>query len=188
MTTFEKYKRERERRTNYKKRLAILKSGKTRLVVRKSLKNIVAQLIEFHPEGDKTVLAVSSRELLKHGWKASKSNIPAAYLTGLLLGKKAQEKKIKQAVLDIGMQPCVKWSRIFAVVKGAVDAGLDIPHSDEVLPKEDRISGKHISDYAVLLKKDKKGYEKQFSHYLKEKINPEDLAKHFEDVRRKILK
>jgi large subunit ribosomal protein L18 len=142
-------RRKREGKTNFKKRLKLLMSKKPRLVVRNSLMNTSCQIIEFFPEGDRVVVAAHSRELTKFGWKFHKGNIPAAYLTGLLLGVKAKEKGIKEAVLDIGLRGPVRGSRVFACLKGAVDAGLGVAYSEEIVPKDGRLSGKHISDEVV---------------------------------------
>ncbi len=141
------FRRRREFKTNYKKRLTLLKSRKPRLVVRKSLKYIRAQIIEYDEKGDKTIASVVSSELKKLGWNFACDNTPAAYLTGLLIGKKAKEKKIDEVVLDAGLHTSTKGSRIYAVVKGAVDAGLKLPYDPVVLPSDERISGKHIADY-----------------------------------------
>lgn len=138
------FKRRREGKTNYKRRLKLLSSKKPRLVVRKSLKYIRAQIVEFDKKGDKTIVSAFSKELEKLGWKYSFKNLPASYLTGLLIGKRAIEKGLKEAILDIGLYPSTKESRIYACVKGALDAGLKIPVSEEVLPSEERIRGEHI--------------------------------------------
>jgi large subunit ribosomal protein L18 len=153
-----KFKRRIEGKTNYRKRLALLKSGKVRLVIRKSLSNISVQLVNFNPSGDQTVASAVSSELKKFGWTKT-GNIPAAYLTGLLAGKKAKEKNVTEAVLDLGVQTSTKGSRIYAALKGVLDAGIDIPHSKDILPSEDRINGKHIS---------------------------EEISKQFDDVKKKI--
>lgn len=153
-----KFKRRMEMKTNYRKRLALLKSGKVRLVIRKSLSNISVQLVNFNPSGDQTVVSAVSSELKKFGWTKT-GNIPAAYLTGLLAGKKAKEKNVTEAVLDIGVQTSTKGSRIYAALKGVLDAGINIPHSKDILPSEDRINGKHIS---------------------------EEVSKQFDDVKKKI--
>jgi len=138
------FKRRREKKTNYKRRLALLKSGITRLVIRKSLSNISIQFINFVAKGDVTLATANSTELKKFGWNKT-GNIPAAYLTGLLAGKKAKEKKIEKANLDLGLQISTKGSRIYAALKGVVDSGVNVPHSEDILPSEDRIKGKHIS-------------------------------------------
>jgi large subunit ribosomal protein L18 len=137
------FRRRREEKTDYKRRLALLKSKKTRVVVRKSLSNITVQFVDYFTSGDKTVACANSTELKKFGW-TSTGNVPAAYLTGLLAGKKAREKKVDEAVLDLGIQIKTKGSRLYAALKGVVDAGVNVPHSPEILPSEDRIRGKHI--------------------------------------------
>jgi len=87
------FKRRYEKKTNYKKRLGLLLSEKPRLVVRKFLRHTKAQIIKYEPKGDKTVVSANTQELEKLGWKYSTSNIPAAYLTGLLIGQRAKKKK-----------------------------------------------------------------------------------------------
>ena len=137
-------RRKKEGRTDYRKRFALLKSKQLRLVVRKSNKHILLQLVKYSENGDVVLYTAHSKELKKFGWELSTSNIPAAYLTGLLIGKKS---KGEEAILDIGLQSPIKGSRIFAVLKGASDGGLKIEYSEEVLPKEDRITGKHITEH-----------------------------------------
>lgn len=158
-----RFRRRRTGKTDYKKRLAMLLSNKNRLIIRKSLKNIVLQVAEYHPSGDRILASAHSGELEKFGWNINKGNIPAAYLTGLLFGKKLKEKKIGDAILDTGMQRSVKASRIYAALKGVLDAGINVPHSKEILPDENRTSGKHIQDHT------KKEVQKMFTN-AKEKI------------------
>ena len=146
------FRRRREGKTDYKKRLKLLLSDKPRLVVRRSLKFIRVQITDFSKEGDKTLVAASSQELKKLGWKFSFDNLPAAYLTGLLIGKKALKKGIKEAALDSGLYTSTKGNRIYVSAKGAADAGLKIPLSEEVLCKEDRIKGMHIASYDIKFK------------------------------------
>jgi large subunit ribosomal protein L18 len=141
-------KRRAKKKTNYKKRLGLLKSESTRLVIRKSLSNIFVQFVNFDPKGDQTVACALSTELKKIGWDKT-GNVPAAYLTGLLAGKKAREKKIDSAILDLGLQTSTKGSRIYAALKGVIDSGINVPHSEDILPSEDRIKGKHISEETV---------------------------------------
>jgi large subunit ribosomal protein L18 len=141
------FKRRRLGKTDYKKRLRLLLSKKPRLVVRRSLKYILAQIIEFAKGGDKTLVQASSKELKKFGWEFACDNLPAAYLTGLLIGKKALAKGIKEAILDSGLYSSTKGNRIYAVVKGARDAGLEVPVDESILPNEERIKGLHISTY-----------------------------------------
>lgn len=181
------YRRKRESRTNYKKRLALLKSGQNRLVIRRSLNTITAQIVKYGPDGDKVVASATSRELGKIGWKAHKANLPSAYLTGLLLGVKAKKAKENKAVLDLGLQIPIKGGRLFAALKGAIDAGMDIVHTEDALPSDERISGKHITEYASKLKEDRERYARQFSGYTKQGFKPEDISTMFEDTKKKIL-
>jgi large subunit ribosomal protein L18 len=97
-------------------------------------------------EGDTVIASASSIELRKLGWNGSTANLPTAYLTGLLAGKRAMEQKIDTAVLDIGLSSPVKGSKIFASLRGMLDAGISIPHGEKIFPSEERISGKHISE------------------------------------------
>jgi large subunit ribosomal protein L18 len=79
-------------------------------------------------------------------WKFATDNLPAAYLTGLILGKKATKANVKEIVLDIGLNPATKGNRIFALAKGVLDSGIKVPLSEDVVPSEDRIKGAHISE------------------------------------------
>jgi len=141
------YRRKREGKTNYNKRIKLLLSNKPRLVIRKSLLSITAQVVLFDPKGDKIIAAASEHELKKkHGWQHG-NNLPAAYLTGMLLGKKALKAGINEAILDLGFHPSTKGSKIYACLKGAVDAGLNVPHNAEIMPSEERLTGKHVANY-----------------------------------------
>lgn len=139
-------RRRREGKTDYRKRVNLLRSGQYRVVVRNSLRNIRVQVINFDPKGDQIMASAEGHELAKFGWKASTSNTPAAYLAGYLAGIRAKNAGIEEAVLDIGLQTPTKGSRIFASLKGLLDAGIDIPHSEEILPSEQRIRGEHIDE------------------------------------------
>lgn len=141
------YRRKRQGRTDYNKRLKLLVSRKTRIVIRKSLKNTVVQFVNYNPKGDVIVASASSRQLIKLGWDLSRNNLPAAYLTGLLAGKKAVEKGVKEGIVDIGLEESVKGCKLYAAVKGIIDAGVKVNCSTEIMPSDDRIAGKHISNY-----------------------------------------
>jgi large subunit ribosomal protein L18 len=145
------------------------------------------QFVEAKIQGDTTLSTAHSRELKKYQWNAGTSNLPSAYLTGFLAGKKAQKAKISTAILDIGLTPPVYGSRVFAALKGLVDSGLEIPHSENVFPPEDRLSGEHIANYAKVLKdEDSEKYNKQFSKYKKDKVNPVNLPKIFAQAKDEI--
>lgn len=140
-----KPRRRREGLTDYRKRLRLLRSGKVRMVVRKSIKNTQVQLVEYKEGGDNILVSANSGELTtKYNWKFSTSTTPAAYLTGLLAGTRAKKKGISECVLDTGRNPPVTGSKIFASVKGVVDAGVECPYNEEKIPGEDRLRGKHL--------------------------------------------
>ena len=142
-----KPRRRLQGKTDYRKRLSLLKSRKTRIVIRKSLKHIKIQFVEYKDGGDKILASAVSNELInKYNWKFSTSTTSAAYLTGLLAGKKAKDKGIQECVLDIGRYPPVTGSKVFAGLKGVIDSGIKCPYNEEKLPNEDRIMGKHLDN------------------------------------------
>jgi len=170
------HRRRRQGKTNYKLRLALVKSGKSRAVIRRSASNMRVQFVNFNEKGDLIVSNATTMELKKYGWKAGNGNIPAAYLTGLLAGTRAKNSKIEEAILDMGTQINTKGSRIYAALAGIVASGVNIPHSKEVLPSEERISGKHISEWSAK--------SKGFTKY---GIKPEEFQSHFEEVKKMII-
>ncbi|QLK27103.1 50S ribosomal protein L18 [Natrinema zhouii] len=181
MATGPRYKvpmrRRREVRTDYHQRLRLLKSGKPRLVARKSNKHTTAQLITPGPQGDETLASAHSSDLAEYGWDAPTSNISAAYLTGLLAGQRAVDAGVEEAVLDIGLNTATPGNKVFAVQEGAIDAGLEIPHNDSVLADWSRTRGEHIAEYAEQL--DEPLYSGEF--------DAADLPEHFDEVREAIL-
>ena len=83
-------RRRREGKTNYSKRIMLLKSERPRVVFRRSNKYVAGQYVESHDAQDKVIFGVDSRELLKYGWpeesKGSLKSVTASYLTGYLIG------------------------------------------------------------------------------------------------------
>jgi len=181
------FRRRREGKTDYYLRRKSIISRKPRLVVRKSLKHMVVQVLESSLPGDKVLVSVYTRELAKdYGWKQSMGNLPAAYLAGYLAGLKAVKTGVEDAIMDIGVQ-IKKSSRLFAVLKGAVDAGLKVPHSEKIMPLESRIRGEHIASYGkILAKEDKDKYARFFAKYLAVNKKPEDIPNYFEQTKTKI--
>lgn len=181
------YRRKRESRTNYRKRLRLLASRELRLVVRFTNQRVIAQLIRFTPIGDGAILGVDSFALKKLGWPYSCKNIPAAYLTGLFLGRRALKTNIKKAVLDLGFRSSHHKGKVNAFLKGVLDSGLQVPHGDEkIFPDREQLSGKHIEQYADHLRNQQELYERQFGQYLKNKAQPEKISKAFEQTVQKI--
>jgi len=180
MATGPQYKvpmrRRREVRTDYHQRLRLLKSGKPRLVARASNRHVRAQLVTPGPAGDETHAAASSEELAGYGWEAPTGNLPSAYLTGLLVGQRALDAGIEEAVLDIGLNTATPGNKVFAVQEGAIDAGVEIPHNESVLADWSRNRGEHIAEYAEGL--DEPLYSGSF--------DATELPAHFDEVRERI--
>lgn len=186
---------------------------KYRLVVRFTNKVIIAQVAYATIEGDKIVCDARSSELPRYGIKTGLTNYPASYAVGLLLARrlnqkygldetytgveevdgeeyyveKEGERGAFYCVLDTGLSRTSSGARIFGVLKGAVDGGLDIPHSSKRFPGYNtetdennaaahraRILGEHISSYMqTLLDEDEDAYKRQFATYRKEGIMPD---------------
>ena len=181
------FRRRKEGKTDYRARRTLVLSRVPRLVVRLTLKNVIVQVIEAEAIGDKVIVSAHSRELAKtYGWLSNGGNIPSAYLTALLCGFKAMANGVDKAFLDVGLHIPSKGTRVFAALKGFVDAGVEVPHSEDILPDEARISGKHIADYARRLVSDPEVYNQKFSKYLSKGLRPEELSEHFSTVKDKI--
>lgn len=137
------HKRRREQKTDYQQREKLVKSGKARAVIRTSNKHTKAHLSHFKPEGDENTAQTTSKELEEYGWTHNTGNLPAAYLTGFLTGKRAD---VDEAILDLGLREKKAGGRVFAALKGMNDAGLEVPAGEEVLPTQERIRGEHIAE------------------------------------------
>lgn len=179
-----KFRRRREGKTNYYRRRKLLLSRRPRLVIRKTNTKILVQVMKATVPGDVTEASAISSELLQHGWVAGTNNLPTAYLTGLLAGLRAKSRGIDHAVLDIGLNPPVRGSKIYAAMKGFVDAGLDVPHSPDILPDEERMSGKHIiASYKHYSNKE----SNMFSKVGTKKTNITSIPKKFDTVKQALL-
>lgn len=189
---------------------------KYRLVARFTNTDIITQVTYATIEGDKVVCAAYASELPRYGIKVGLTNYSAAYAVGLLLARRLNNKYgldetyvgvekpdgedyfVEQegeraaffCVLDTGLARTTTGARIFGVLKGAVDGGLDIPHSNKRFPgidgesgeynastHRDRIMGNHVSSYMQsLMDDDEDAYKKQFSGYIKEGIMPDMIG------------
>jgi len=198
---------------------------KYRLVVRKTNTKIIAQIVYATLTGDKVTCAAYSDELPRYGVKLGHTNYPAAYCTGLLLARRILkdfdlDKKYEgttevtgewqenvpeddddpnplTAYLDVGLARTSTGNNVFGVLKGAVDGGLNVPHSERRFPgwdttandgegdyepeiHRDRIFGKPLAEYMNLLKtENEEKYKKQFSRYIKEGIDGDDLEEKY---------
>jgi len=189
---------------------------KYRLIVRFTNKDIIAQIAYAKIEGDHVVCCAYAHELPQYGIKVGLTNYAAAYATGLLLARRLLKKyKLDEiysgaesitgelysvedvegkpgafrAYLDIGLARTTTGAKIFGVMKGAADGGLDIPHSDKRFPGFDaeskelnaevhrkHIFGQHVADYMRnLMEEDEEAYKRQFSKFIKLGITPDEL-------------
>lgn len=195
---------------------------KYRLVVRFSNKDVVAQIIYATLAGDVVMSAAYSRELPRYGLEVGLTNYAAAYCTGLLLARRVLKKlemdeeyvgneeatgedysvepndsrRPFRALLDVGLVRTTTGNRVFGALKGALDGGLDIPHSDKRFAgynKETKsldaevhrkyIFGGHVASYMQTLKEDEPDkYQSQFSEYVKRGIEPENIEELYKSV------
>ena len=180
-------KRIRTHKTNYRKRQALLISKQDFVTIKITNQNVIAQVLKPEIQGDIVRVSTHSRELRRYGWKGSLNSLPACYLVGLVLGRKALEKGVDKAVLYIGNKPFT--SRIAACMKGIVQAGINIPISSESYPTEHRLNGQHIAEYALKIKtEDINKYNKYFSSLLREGLIPENYQSHVEEITARIQK
>ncbi len=141
-------RRRKENKTDYKNRLNLLKSGLKRIVIRRTNKYFLIQLVESREARDKVIVSTSSRELLKEGFNkkytGSLKSIPAGYLTALLFSSKVD--KNENYIIDIGMARNIYGNRNSAVIKGLIDGNLKINVDKKIFPTDDRIKGSHLKD------------------------------------------
>jgi large subunit ribosomal protein L18 len=178
-------KRNRQRKTNYRKRASLLLSRRHFIIAKISDQNVSCQFLKPTLKGDIVICSAHSRELRKYGWKGSMNNLPACYLTGFLLGKKSLAKGTDNAILYTGRDSFT--SRVAACLKGIVAAGVNVPVSEDNLPSDDRTNGKHIAEYAKILRSDEAKYNSIFSTLIKDGLNPEEYPSHSEATKQKIL-
>lgn len=195
---------------------------KYRYVVRFTNKDITTQITYATLAGDVVLAAAYSHELPRYGLKAGLTNYAAAYCTGLLLARRVlqqfgleqeyvgneeatgedynveagEEKRPFRALLDVGLVRTTTGNRVFGALKGALDGGLDIPHSEKRFAgfsKEDKslnadvhrkyIFGGHVGDYMKILREEEpEKYQLQFSQFIKEGIEPENLENLYKQV------
>jgi large subunit ribosomal protein L18 len=150
-------RRRKENKTDYLKRLKLLKSNSSRIVFRKTNKYIISQYVTSKEAQDKIELGINSKDLLKYGWpeesKTSIKSISASYLTGFLMGKNILNKKLKTPILDIGMIQNMHKTKVYGFIKGIIDSGVKIKCNEETFPSQERIEGKNM----------KKDFSKTFS-------------------------
>ena len=139
-------------------------STKYRLCVRITNKDVICQFIQPKITGDHCLCAAYSHELPKYGVEVGLTNYAACYATGLLAARRLLKKmgmdemyegqeeadgemflvehedgpRPFTAVLDVGLVRTTTGNRVFGALKGAVDGGINIPHSEKRFPGYDR--------------------------------------------------
>lgn len=188
-------------------------------------RDIVCQVVAARLAGDEILTAAYAHELPKYGIKHGLTNFSAAYCVGLLCARRHltklglhemykgceevdgemfeieenEEKRPFTALLDIGLIRTTTGKKVFAVMKGAVDGGMNIPHNEKRFPaytKEEgfdpeelksRILGVHVSDYMnFLLEEDEDAYKRQFANYIKDGIEPDNIEDIYLNAHKKI--
>jgi len=143
-------KRRISAKTDYAKRIRLLKSGTPRIVFRRTNKYIISQYVSSKAAQDKVELVTNSKELLNHGWPknstGSLKSITASYITGFFMGKKILKKKLEKPIIDFGMIKTLHKTKVFAFIKGLIDGGIDIRCKKESFPSEERIKGNHLKN------------------------------------------
>jgi large subunit ribosomal protein L18 len=141
-------RRRRENKTDYGRRLKLLKSKKPRVVFRKTNKYVTSQYVLGEEAKDKVILGINSKKLLTLGWpkelEGSLKSIPASYLTGYLMGKTIQKEKLEAPIVDLGMQRTIYKTKVYAFIKGLIDSGIEIACKKEAFPEEERLMGKNL--------------------------------------------
>lgn len=139
------FRRRREGKTDYRTRLALLKSGESRVVVRNTNRNVIVQFVNYDEKGDVVVATAEARELVEMGYKSAGNNTPSAYLTGRLAATRAKEAGVEAGVLDIGRANPQKGGVLFGALKGVIDGGIEVPAGKDVFPAEERIRAEHLN-------------------------------------------
>lgn len=195
---------------------------KYRFVVRFTNKDIIAQVVSASIAGDHVLAAAYSHELPHYGLDVGLTNYAAAYCTGLLLARRvlkmlemddeyegnveatgedysvepAETRRPFRALLDVGLIRTTTGNRVFGALKGALDGGLDIPHSDKRFAgfsKDNKqldaevhrkyIYGGHIADYMRTLMEDEpEKYQSHFSLYIKKGIEADNIEELYKKV------
>lgn len=158
-------RRRLEGKTDYAKRIKLLRGNSPRIVFRKTNRYITAQYVTSKEAQDRIEIGITSKKLKEYGWPdefdGSLKSIPASYLTGLLIGREIIKKKLKTPIVDFGMIRAIKKTRIYAFLKGISDAGIKINCQQENFPEEEKINGKNMKeDFSKIFKEIKSKIEK----------------------------
>ncbi|KAL6620831.1 hypothetical protein ACP70R_035970 [Stipagrostis hirtigluma subsp. patula] len=220
-----KFKRRRDGKTDYRARIRLINQDKNKYNTPKyrfTNKDITAQIVSASITGDMVLAAAYSHELPRYGLEVGLTNYAAAYCTGLLLARRVlklrdldQEyegnveatgedfsvepsdgRRPFRALLDVGLIRTTTGNRVFGALKGALDGGLDIPHSEKRFAgfKKDEkqldaevhrkyIYGGHVADYMrILAEEEPEKYQSHFSEYIKKGIEADDMEALYKKV------
>ncbi len=142
-------RRKSEGKTDYGRRIKLLKSRTPRLVFRRSNRYLAAQYAVSEEAKDKIIFGINSKSLTKYGWPEKSKNlksVPASYLLGFMAGKRILRKKLKMPVVDFGMLRALHKTRVYAFLKGLIDSGIKTECKKELFPAEERIRGEHLKN------------------------------------------
>jgi len=197
---------------------------KYRLIVRITNRQVICQVAYASIIGDNIIAHATSKELEKYGIDVGLKNYAACYATGLLAARRTlkkfgldetikgkaeldgedyhvedeeNEQRPIKCILDVGLQRTCVGARLWGALKGAVDGGLHIPHSNKNFPgfkssdekgqedeydaeaHKERIFGKHVAEYMEMLQEeDPTKYEAHFAKFIeagKEADSLEDM-------------
>lgn len=141
-------RRRKENKTDYLRRLKLLKSRKPRIVFRKTNRYIIVQYVTSKEAQDKIEFGVNSKILLKYGWPkdGSLKTVPASYFLGYYLGRRIIKEKYETPIIDFGMIQAIHKNKTYSFIKGLIDSGLKISCKKEDFPSEERIKGEHLKN------------------------------------------
>jgi large subunit ribosomal protein L18 len=150
-------RRRNENKTDYMKRIKLLKSESPRLIFRKTNRYVLSQYITSKEAQDKIEIGISSKLLESYGWpkefSGSLKSLPASYFTGLLIGKEILKKKLETPIIDFGMIRVISKNKAFAFLKGVADSGVIVNCPEENFPEQERIEGKNLKqDFSKVFK------------------------------------
>ncbi|CAN6448731.1 unnamed protein product [Victoria cruziana] len=108
----------------------------------------------------------------------------------------AESRRPFRALLDVGLVRTTTGNRVFGALKGALDGGLDIPHSEKRFAgfgKDQKqldaelhrkyIFGGHVAAYMKILMEDEpEKYQSQFSEYIKRGIEADAIEGMYKKV------
>mmetsp|Transcript_16754 Transcript_16754/g.29649 ORF Transcript_16754/g.29649 Transcript_16754/m.29649 type:complete len:324 (+) Transcript_16754:143-1114(+) len=115
-----------------------------------------------------------------------------------------EDRRPLRVFLDVGLARTSLGAKIFGALKGASDAGLDIPHNHKKFPgydvdekeydasaHKDQIFGENVAEYMRYLEQEDaesgtKRMEEQFGTYVKAGVSADDLEQMYLDVHKAI--